>query len=99
DFGQKFFSPFIEPEKMIKFEFKVQGTAFSYGSEIKGSLVVVNNSTEPMLVSPDAMVKGNIRIDARIAGDLNEQIPALITKKVRPSYEIRPGSALFIPVR
>ena len=99
DFGQKFFSPFIEPEKMIKFEFKVQGTAFSYGSEIKGNLVVVNNSAEPMLVSSDAMVKGNIRIDARIAGDLNEQIPALITKKVRPSYEIRPGSALFIPIR
>lgn len=99
DFGQKFFSPFVEPQKMITFEFKMQGSAFSYGSEIKGSLVVVNNYTEPMIVSPDAMVKGNIRIDARIAGDLNEQISALITKKVRPSYEIRPGSALFIPVR
>jgi hypothetical protein len=99
DFGQNFFSPFVEPEKMIKFEFKVQGSAFSYGSEIKGNLVVVNNYTEPMIISSDAMVKGNIRIDARIAGDLNEQIPALITKRIRPSYEIRPGSALFIPVR
>ncbi|MFA6186838.1 MAG: hypothetical protein WC770_06480 [Phycisphaerae bacterium] len=99
DFGQKFFSQFVEPQKMIGFEFKMQGATFSYGSEIKGNLVVVNNYTEPMIVSPDAMVKGNIRIDARIAGDLNEQIPALITKRVRPSYEIKPGSALFIPVR
>lgn len=99
EFGPKFFSPFVEPEKMVKLEFKVQGAAFSYGSEIRGNLVVVNNYTEPMMVNPDAMVKGDIRIDARIAGDLNEQIPALITKKVRPSYEIRPGSALFIPIR
>jgi hypothetical protein len=52
-----------------------------------------------MIVSPDAMLKGNIRIDAKIAGDLTEQFPALIEKRVRPSYEIRPGNALFVPIR
>ena len=99
DFGQTFFSRFVEPEKMVKLYFNVKGSVFSYGSEIKGSLVIINNYTEPMIVSPDAMIKGNIRIDAKIAGDLTEQIPALIEKRVRPSYEIKPGNALFIPIR
>ena len=99
DFGQAFFSEFVPPEKMITLKFSTQGSAFSYGSEIKGSLVIVNNYTEPMVVCPDAMIKGNIRVDARIAGDLTEQVPALIVKTIRPSYEIKPGDALFIPLR
>jgi hypothetical protein len=99
EFGPSFFSRFIEPEKMVKLEFNVKGSAFSYGSEIKGSLAIMNNYTEPMVVCPDAMIKGNIRVDVKIAGDLNESIPALIEKRVRPSYEIRPGDALFIPLR
>jgi hypothetical protein len=98
-FGPSFFSRFVEPEKMVKLEFNVKGSAFSYGSEIKGSLVIMNNYTEPMVVCPDAMIKGNIRVDVKIAGDLNESIPALIEKRVRPSYEIMPGDALFIPLR
>lgn len=99
DFGQTFFSQFVEPEKIISLEFSLKGSAFSYGSEIVGNLAIVNNYSEPMVVCPDAMIKGNIRIDAQIAGDLTEQIPALIVKTVRPSYEIRPGNALFIPFR
>ena len=99
DFGQTFFSEFIPPEKMITLKFNTQSSAFSYGNEIKGNLVIMNNYTEPMIVCPDAMLKGNIRVDAKIAGDLTEQVPALIVKTIRPSYEIKPGGALFIPLR
>jgi len=80
-------------------EFNIRGSTFSYGSEITGNLAVINNYSEPIVVCPDAMIKGNIRIDVQINGDLTEQIPALIVKTVRPSYEIRAGNALFIPLR
>jgi tetratricopeptide (TPR) repeat protein len=99
DFGQAFFSQFVEPQKMVSVEFNMKGNAFSYGGEITGNLVIINKYTEPMVVCPDAMIKGNIRIDVKLAGDLTEQIPALIVKTVRPSYEIKPGNALFIPLR
>ncbi len=99
DFGQAIFSQFIEPQKMVTLEFNVKGSAFSYASEIIGNLVIMNNYSEPMVICSDAMLKGNIRVDAKIAGDLTEQIPALIVKTVRPSYEIKPGDALFIPLR
>ncbi|MGB8225710.1 MAG: hypothetical protein WCE45_02410 [Sedimentisphaerales bacterium] len=99
DFGQAIFSQFVEPQKMVSVEFNIKGNTFSYGSEITGNLVIINKYTEPIVVCPDAMIKGNIRIDAKIAGDFTEQIPALIVKTVRPSYEIKPGDALFIPLR
>jgi hypothetical protein len=99
DFGQAFFSKFVPPEKMVTLKFNMQSSAFSYGSEIRGNLAIVNNSTEPMVICPDAMIQGNIRIDARIAGDLTEQVPAFIVKTVRLPYEIKPGDAMFIPLR
>ncbi|PKL48273.1 MAG: hypothetical protein CVV39_04580, partial [Planctomycetes bacterium HGW-Planctomycetes-1] len=98
NFGQSFFSEFVPPEKMIKLELKTSGTAFSYGSDIRTQLAIINNYSEPLVVCPDAMFRGNIRIDVRLSGDLSEQ-NNLIVKTVRPSYEIKPGQALFIPVQ
>jgi hypothetical protein len=99
DFGQTIFSQFVEPQKMVSLQFNMKSSTFSYGSEITGNLVIMNNYSEPMVVCSEAMIKGNIRIDAQISGDLTEQIPALIVKTVRPSYEIKPGNALFIPLQ
>jgi len=99
DFGQEIFGRFTEPNKMVSLQFSVKNAAFSFGSEIPANLIIMNISPEPMVISPDAMVKGNIRIDAKITGDLTAQFPALIVKIVRPSHEIRPANALFIPVR
>ncbi|MDD5011501.1 MAG: hypothetical protein PHQ00_05205 [Phycisphaerae bacterium] len=99
DIGQSFFSDFVPPEKMITLELKTSGTAFSYGSDIRTQLALINNYSEPLVVCPDAMFKGNIRIDVRLSGDLSEQIDNLIVKTVRPSYEIKPGEALFIPLQ
>ncbi|MGA2916536.1 MAG: HEAT repeat domain-containing protein [Sedimentisphaerales bacterium] len=99
DFGQTFFSRFVEPEKMVSLKFNMKGTSFSYGSEIAGNLVIANNYSEPMIICPDAMIKGNVRVDAQINGDLTAKIPALVVKTVRPSYEIKPGDALFVPLR
>ncbi|OQA03422.1 MAG: hypothetical protein BWY69_00469 [Planctomycetes bacterium ADurb.Bin401] len=99
DFGQNFFSPFMPPEKMISISLKTQGTAFSYGGPLDVQLTIENDYTEPMIVSADSIFKGNIRADVRISGDLNERFESFIVKTVRPSYEIRPGSALFIPLQ
>jgi hypothetical protein len=99
NFGQSFFSDFVPPEKMITLELKTSGTAFSYGSDIRTQLALINNYSEPLVVCPDAMFKGNIRIDVRLSGDLSEQIDNLIVKTVRPSYEIKPGQALFVPLQ
>ena len=99
DFGQTFFSEFTSPEKMIKISLQTSGTAFSYGSAINAQLAIINNYSEPLIVCKDGLFKGNIRVDVRVSGNLNERIDNFIVKTVRPSYEIRPGQALFIPLQ
>jgi len=84
---------------MVTIELKTGGTAFSYGSDIKAELSIINNYSEPLVVCPEAMFKGNIRVDVQLSGDLSEQIDSLIVKTVRPSHEIRSGQALFIPLQ
>jgi hypothetical protein len=59
----------------------------------------MNNYSEPMIVCPEGLFKGNIRVDVRVSGDLTEQIDNLIVKTVRTSYEIKRGDALFIPLQ
>ncbi len=99
DFGQMFFAEFVPPEKMITAEIKTSGSAFSYGSEINAELAIKNNYSEPMVVCPDGIFKGNVRVDVRITGDLSERIDNFIVKTVRPSAEINPHGALFVPLR
>jgi hypothetical protein len=99
DFGPSFFSEFVAPEKMITVNLQTGGSTFSYGSQLNAQLSVVNNYSEPMVVCPEGLFKGNVRVDVRISGDLTEQIDNLIVKFVRPSYEIKHGDALFIPLQ
>ena len=99
DFGPSFFSEFVVPEKMITATLQTGGSTFSYGSQIDAQLAIVNNYSEPMIVCPDGLFKGNVRVDVRISGDLTERIDNLIVKTVRASYEIKHGNALFVPLQ
>jgi tetratricopeptide (TPR) repeat protein len=99
EYGQTYFSEFMPPEKMITVSLKTSGSAFSYGTPLDTQLSILNNSSEPLIISPDSMIKGTIRVDVRLSGDLKERFDSYISKTVRPSYEIKPGSALFIPLK
>ncbi|MCD4831511.1 MAG: hypothetical protein K8R02_06855 [Anaerohalosphaeraceae bacterium] len=95
DYGRRFFSNFVPPRDMISLKFSTKGSVFSYGSEIQGELAVINNYSEPLVISSESVFTGRIRIDAKISGDVSLDVPELITKTVRPSENIRPGDALF----
>jgi len=99
DYGENFFSEFVPPENMVTVSLKTSGNAFSYGSPIDVQLAIINNYTEPMIVCPEGIFKGNIRVDVRLSGDITDRIDNYIVKTIRPSYEIRPGQAVFVPIQ
>ncbi|MHC4333407.1 MAG: tetratricopeptide repeat protein, partial [Planctomycetota bacterium] len=99
EFGQNVVPKFLTPDKIFTLGLKLQGSSFSYGSSLDAQIVITNNSAEPMIVSDEAMVKGNLTIDARVTGDLNEQIPNLLSIRFRPASPVRPGQTLFVPVQ
>ncbi|MHC4194078.1 MAG: hypothetical protein ACYSP9_07895, partial [Planctomycetota bacterium] len=43
--------------------------------------------------------RGNIRVDAKLSGDIDRNIPNLVSLKVRPSLPVQPDRSISIPVR
>ncbi|MEJ2702136.1 MAG: hypothetical protein P8Z79_06800, partial [Sedimentisphaerales bacterium] len=98
-FGETLVPRFIPPEKAISAELDIQGDTFPYGDEFSGTVVVTNNSPEPMVISDDGVFKGNIRVDADITGDLTANTPNLVFTKIQAAFLIQPGRSILIPVR
>jgi tetratricopeptide (TPR) repeat protein len=98
-FEQTLVPVFTPAENMFSAQLNIRGDEFPFGSEFNGNVEITNNSAEPLVISDDALFKGNIRIDAEISGDLNGKIPNLFSKKIRTTLFIKPGSSILIPVR
>jgi len=98
-FGRTFAPVFTPPEKIFSAQLNIRGDEFPYGERLSGAIAIINNSAEPLVVSDDALFKGNIRIDADISGDLNRKIPNLVSAKIRTALLIEPGRSILIPVR
>jgi hypothetical protein len=97
--GQKLVPQFTRPQNIISAELSVRGSKFSYGSEFNGVVAITNNSSEPLVINDDGLLKGGIRIDAAVSGDINQKIPNLVSVNIRPASPVEPGQTLFIPVR
>jgi len=98
-FGEKLIPPFVPPHERFSVQFNIRGTKFAYGGEFGGVIAVVNKSSEPLVITDDGLLRGNVRIDAEVSGDLTAKIPQLVTMKVRNHYLIEPGKSILIPVK
>ncbi|GAG37227.1 unnamed protein product, partial [marine sediment metagenome] len=96
--GQNVVPEFVSPEKIISARLNLHGSKFSYGRKFDASVAVTNNSSEPLVIGDDGLFKGNIRIDADVTGDINRQIPNLVSLKIRPSLLVEPQRSILIPV-
>jgi len=99
DFKQAIVPAFITPEKLISAQLNFRGSKFSYGTEFSGTVAITNNSSGPIIISDDGLLKGNIRVDADISGDLKEKIPNLVSVKIRPTLPVESGRSLVVPLR
>ena len=98
-FGTSVVPMFLRPDEIFDAQLNLRGDKFAYGSDFRASLIITNRSTEPMVISEYGLLSGNIRIDAKVTGDLNKTIPNLVSKKIQPSEQITPNSTLIVPVK
>jgi hypothetical protein len=98
-FGAEVVPRFLSPDKIISAKLNLQGSEFYYGSKLDGTVGITNNSGEPLIVSDDGLFKGNIQVGVKIRGDIEKEIPNLVSLKIRPSSGIKPGRSMLIPVR
>jgi hypothetical protein len=98
-FGTNIVPVFREPNEIFGVQLNIRGDRFAYGTDFHGSVVIANHTGEPLVISDYGLLRGNIRIDAALSGDITENIPALVSIKVQPSQPIDPDSVLIVPVR
>lgn len=99
DFEQEIVPTFISPEKIISLQLSTRGSRFAYGREFDGTLTIINNSAQSLVISDDGMLTGSIRIDADISGDINKKIENLVNLKIRPALPIEPDKSITIPIQ
>jgi hypothetical protein len=96
EFGDAIVTKFVTADKIIGTKLVATGNEFPYGGHFNVSLAITNNSKEPLIISDGGLFNGNIRVDAVVKGDLNERIPNLAVRKIRPSEPLEPDRSLFV---
>lgn len=97
-FGKQTVPDFLPPSKRIKARLAFGGSEFFYGTDFSPRLLIENAGDSPLVINDAAYLKGNIRVDAFVSGDLNVEIPNLVQRKFRPSKPVMAGEHLSIPL-
>ncbi len=97
-FGRALVPEFLTPDKIISARFDIRSDKFSYGSEFNAVVAIMNNSSEPLVISDDGLFRGKIRVDASVSGDLNKKIPSLVSRNVRTTLLVEPGRGILTDV-
>ncbi len=90
---------FLPPDKIIEVQFNIRGTDFSYGNELDGVVGIVNRGREPLVITADSMFQGNLRVSARVSGNIKKEIPDLLSQTVRTDMIVAPGRSLTHSIR
>lgn len=96
--GQTVVPSFLPPAGRIEAQFNVHGSELSYGTDIEATVAIVNKGVEPLVVTENGLFTGRIRVDARIGGDIQRQIPALVSQAIRTALTVPPGRNLSASV-
>jgi len=57
-------------------------------------VAIVNRSPEPLVVTPDSLFRGGLRVSARVTGDIKKEIPNLVSRTIRTDLTVPPGRSL-----
>lgn len=96
-FGKHVIGEFTPIDQLLSVKLGISGMDFRYGKNLAATLSITNKSLQPLVISESSLFSGRIRIDAEISGDINYHIPALLSKRIRPSGVIKPGDYILVP--
>lgn len=98
EYGSRMVPDFMPPADRCSVKLLFNGSEFLYGADFPGRLVIENTSDEVLVISDEGFLQGHLRVDAILEGDLNVEIPDLLSMRFRPSQPILPGKHLSVPL-
>jgi len=99
DLQQTVVPQFVRPEQQLEVQFDVRGSEFAYGAPIEGAVAVRNQGAEPLVITENGLFTGRIRVDVRVSGDLERDIPDLVSQTIRTSLLVPAGRSAATAVR
>ncbi|MBN1816431.1 MAG: hypothetical protein JW828_03670 [Sedimentisphaerales bacterium] len=90
-FGNRVIPQFRTAQQLLMPKFNVSGLEFSFGRSLDAQFTVVNQLTDgPLVIAPEGVFQGRIRVDALVRGDLTAAFAGLIERTIRPGAEVGP---------
>jgi len=97
--GQTLIPAFLPPAKRFEVQFGARGSELAYGADIDATVTITNRGAEPLVVTENGLFAGRIRVDARVGGDIQREIPNLVVETIRTALTVQPGRSLSTSVR
>lgn len=98
EFGDEVTPKFLPLSKLVRTKLRMSGSEYPYGSDMTATVVVENIGPRLLVIGPTGMLRGDVRIDAEVRGDLVQTFPSLVRFPFRPSLPIRPGQHAAVTV-
>lgn len=96
--GRTIVPAFTPPNEMIDVQFTLRGKEFPYGEDISGTVAIRNQGAEPLVLTDSGLFRGRIRVDARISGDIEREIPDVVSRTIRTALTVPPGRSVVSPL-
>ncbi|MBN2132502.1 MAG: hypothetical protein JW741_23575 [Sedimentisphaerales bacterium] len=97
--GRTVVPAFTPPHEMIDVQCTLRGSEFPYGTDIAGTVAIRNRGSEPLVLTDGGLFRGRIRVDARISGDIQREIPEVLSQTIRTALTVPPGHSVVSPLR
>jgi hypothetical protein len=82
---------FVRAAEWATFQVTVPTNTFPYGSDIQAKVVITNQGCDPLVIGETGWLKGVVRVDAKVTGDLTRDVPGLVSRKALSDCKIAPG--------
>jgi len=97
--GQTLVPRFVDPNRWAAFQVTVPANTFPYGSDVMAKVIITNQGWDPLLIGDQGWMKGTVRVDAKVTGDLTQEFPHLLSRRVFYDGQIPPGHSATAPLR
>lgn len=98
EFSEEVNPRFLPLSKLVRAKLRMSGSEYPYGSDLPATVVIDNIGPRLLVIGPRGLLKGQVRIDAEVRGDLVQSFPSLVRFPLRPSLPIRPGQHAAVSV-
>jgi len=90
---------FMNPAENVAVRFDIQDRKPAFGRPIEGVIQVGNSGPEPLLISAYGLVKGLVRVDVKVRGDLTEDMPGVREEHAFSNRLVEAGRLVSAKIR